>query len=79
MQQHPRATWDRIEEVEKQEPELPGGSAAIGGGRRLQQEVEEDAVEELDVLLLGQVSRVRDHLHRRFLSELPAYIIYTHE
>jgi hypothetical protein len=79
MQQHPRATWDRIGEVEKQEPELLlGGSAAIGGGRSLQQEVKEDAIEKLDVLLLWQVSRARDHLHRRFLSKLPAYInIYT--
>ena len=60
--------------MEKQELVLLGGSAAIiGGGRRLQQEVEEDAVEELDVLLLRQVSRARDHLHCRLLSQLPAY------
>jgi hypothetical protein len=43
-----------------------------GGGRRAQQEVEEDSVEELAVLLLRQVPRVGDHLHRRLLPELPA-------
>ena len=38
----------------------------------MQQEVEEDLVEELGILLLRQVPRVRDHLHRRLLPELPA-------
>ena len=38
----------------------------------MQQEVEEDFVEELGILLLRQVPRVRDHLHRRLLPKLPA-------
>jgi len=36
----------------------------------VQQEVEEDFVEELGILLLRQVPRVRDH--RRLLPKLPA-------
>jgi hypothetical protein len=39
----------------------------------LQQEIKEDLVEELWILLLRQVARLRDHLHRRLLPELPAY------
>jgi hypothetical protein len=54
------------------EPNLASrGGNAVGAGR-LQQEVEEDAVEELGLLLRRQVPRVRNHLHRRLLPELPA-------
>lgn len=49
------------------------GGAAVGDGW-LQQELEEDAVEELGFLLRRQVPWVWDHLHRGLLPELPASV-----